>query len=178
MIILKRINIKDEILVYGYIRKKAMRKYKLKIDSCIIDYCLLYLYAMLDAFYIMDIYNGNDCVKISQDKKILTVGKNNILNKIIYGCYNICNNPKTFMWKLRIKEITYDSIVYIGIGNEMDDAMVYKQVVLLVIMKNLIFVNMIEILDQCYICLKKEIILDLVDNMLVFLINCILLKLL
>eukprot|EP01084_Bolivina_argentea_P167553 290769_1 len=172
---LKHINMKDKLLVYGYIRRKAIRKYKLHFPSHIIDYCLLYLCVMFESFDGKNRHQQHDFVEISQNRKTLTIGKST--EEIVYGSYIVnCkryNNLKTFMWKLRINKISNNSIVYIGIDDKGKDEIIYKAGgfgLLFYIMKGKQNIGrmLCEYERGDYI----DVVLDLVDHILVILVNC------
>ena len=108
---LQLIDDKYVLLVNGFIRQKAIKKYKLKyISSMIVDYCLLYSFVIFDAFDSFNLNQDNDFLIITNDKKTVTLGKNNLLKQNIYGSYIVNTDIydtlyETFIWKLRIDNI-------------------------------------------------------------------------
>eukprot|EP01084_Bolivina_argentea_P046559 85748_1 len=169
---------KDNLLVYGYIRKHTFRIYKLNIPFHIMDYCLLYLSVKYDLFDVQNIWKEDDFISISEDKKILSVGKNHLLKQTVYGMYSVnCqhdSNLKTLMWKVRINRIKKDSIIYIGIGNKVEKTIMYKAgrssfKSCSIFKHNQNIGGMLHQFERGdYI----DVILDMVTHKLIFLINC------
>ena len=49
---MKKIDIDDKLLVFGYFRKEALTEYGLNIPSEIINFCIIYLFSLTEKLYI------------------------------------------------------------------------------------------------------------------------------
>ena len=110
--LLKDIDEKEQILVIGYIRQNAFNAYNIFIPQYIINFCIVYLFAVFEKF---DETKNWDKVNLDEKNSIIRYKTDNNDWNNIFGKATISMNTGIHQWIFKVFQVKSRPFLMIGI---------------------------------------------------------------